>query len=86
MALDLSKILSVSAEAYAQSVEKKLNNYHLYGVHTIIRDSDITGKLGLNKFIEDCPTNTEVVVDYDMNSRVHHYLILYGTALIPKKK
>ena len=27
MALDLSKILSVSAEAYAQSVEKKLNNY-----------------------------------------------------------
>jgi hypothetical protein len=67
----LQKVLTVSAEEYCQSVEKKVIDFNLVGVNGS----------SMRNLIFDLPENTEVVVGYMGNMDTY-----FATALVPKGK
>ena len=73
----LEKILTVSARDYCESVERRLSDYRLVGVHA---EEDY-----LSEFQKKVPRETEVVVEYVYASKGNCGRIS-GTALIPKPK
>src|SRR3989344_2220305 len=81
MAIELEKILTVSAEAYAASVGKDLSMYELRGVHVV----EAVDSNGINLFAAQVPDGAEAVVDY--RARIYGSGVnLYsasGTALVP---
>jgi len=81
MAIELEKILTVSAEAYAASVGKDLSMYELRGVHVV----EAVDSNGINLFAAQVPDGAEAVVDYRARisgSGVNLYSAS-GTALVP---
>jgi len=69
MAINIDKILTISAEEYAMNKKTALSNYNLIGVHS---------KGSVEDFAEVVQNNAEVVVNYKATC-------CSGTALVPKK-
>jgi len=85
-ALEPSKVLTSSAEEYAQSEGKELSTFTLYGLRASGTElhSAMSDKFQcFYKLIEEAPPDTEAIVDYDQNS-VNYGIECYGTALVPK--
>ena len=76
----LEKILTVSAEEYAETQQNKtLEDYEFRGVNVKSRNNPNENLHEL--FLSHVPSSAEVVVDYKFNSEYAS-----GTALIPKQK
>jgi len=77
--IPLEKILTVSASEYCASIGKRVDEYVLVGTHGY---SDHRFNLNLNP-----PAGTEAIVgtffEYSGNIK---WVMVYGTALIPKKQ
>ena len=88
MAIDVEKILTVSAKEWCEMNDKKLNEYEARGVH-----SDGGMRFRLEGFAKEVPTEAEVVIGYRNTSaasgnsgNIGAVMYSYGTALIPRKK
>jgi len=93
MAIDKSRILTISAREYCEIYDKKLSDYTAVGVHY---EGAVTSGL-LSMFSNSVPNEAEVVVGYtplpifqskagDAKSSGLAAGIASGTALIPRKK
>lgn len=100
MTIDTDRILTCSAREYVESVEKKLSNYEMRGVHLV----NSIGYLGhvdgntkvLEALLTQAPSNAEVIVDYrdslsyngniSGNHETTVTISAHGVALIPKGK
>jgi hypothetical protein len=71
MAIDIEKILTVTATEYCESVGKPLSDYLLVGVH---------GCHNIREFSEEVPDGADVIVNHRLDYPGYHY----GTALVPK--
>ncbi len=76
MAIDISKILTISASEYVESKSRKLSDYKYLGVHLNTFE-------GIKDFSDKVPGIAEVVVGYFVTSR-RTFELHRGTALIPK--
>jgi len=77
MAIDIEKILTISASEYVEMSGRSLRDYEASGVHTSsINDIE-------KNFARLVPDGVEVVVGYRM-SLSEGYAAAYGTALIRK--
>ena len=82
MAINIEKILTISARDWAEINGVRLRDYEAQGVHENSFIIDI-----LKKFSEKVPAEAEVVIDYRVSSAGDStYTRAYacGTALIPK--
>lgn len=90
MAINIDKILTISARDYADLVGKKLEDYEAVGMHIteIISAGTMFERL-TEEFASRVQKEVEVVVDYKASIGGREYNFIYhvsGTALIPKKK
>jgi len=88
MAVDIEKILTISAREWFEMNEKKPSKYEARGVHHI----GVMASSALSDFAEKVPTEAEVVVGYRSTSAtsgasggMSAMTYYYGTALIPRK-
>jgi hypothetical protein len=92
MAIELEKILSVTAQEYVGANVNVREQYELKGIHF----SELTYKparitMAVQNFAEKVPDNTEAVVGYQNNTSAtgrvekQYYIQITGTALVPKK-
>lgn len=92
MAIDSSKILTISARDYL-GVDKSIGrDYDVAGVHSVhAGDADDTFEDGLEGFCNMVPDGTEVVVDFRTSVSnptrevISTVVFFSGTALVPKK-
>ncbi len=95
MTIPLEKILTLTADEYAEMTRSGLVNYSPYAIHYIKESSETAHQSGsqinilMQEFASKVPESAEVVVDYRMNIVATSLMIIayaYGTALIPNKK
>lgn len=84
MAMNIEKILNISAKEWFEITGKKPTEYQVLGVHAISRIASI------NDLKLEFPPEAEVVVGYTIRNITRptagcSEIYAYGTALIPKK-
>jgi len=92
MAIELEKILSVTAQEYVGPNVDVREKYELKGIHFSELTCDIEGiKSAVQNFAKQVPDNAEAVVGYQNNTSAagrldkQYYVQITGTALVPKK-
>lgn len=98
MAIELEKILTISAEAYVGRHISVRDDYDLVGVSAFgaidehdITDGELCNPSPKELFSEEVPDEAEIVTDYKIvmvysKDVGQHVFEANGTALVPKKK